>query len=612
MCGIFCAINLNASFDSKDYKKFVELTDLVSYRGPDSAGYLGLNVKSKEKNSNSFNIFLGHRRLSIIDLSEDGNQPMVIDEIALIFNGEIFNYIELRDELKKQGESFSTNTDSEVLIKIYKVYGENGFSKLNGMWAFILVDLKLNKVVASRDRFSIKPLFYLRNKNDLFFSSEIKQLLPLLPVKNINYETIQVFLQQGLLDINDQTFFENIYKVKPKHNFIVDLKSKKIEERKYWDYEISDLLNKEDELIEQFSNLLYDSINIRLRSDVEVGTLLSGGLDSSTISLITKEITKNSLRSFSVVSDDKKFSEEEFIDELIKSSGIKNEKYFVNTDSLKSDLDKVIYHQDEPFNNFIILAHYNLLKQIKENSKITVILNGQGGDEVLMGYLRFYFFYWKSLAKEKHFVKLFQELAASVFNRTAIFQFNLGGAKRYIPQILKKDKKYLKTRSDLVDVWNFTNLREAQINDIDKYSVPILTRYEDRNSMAHSQEIRLPFLDHRLVNFLISISVNHKMKNGWSKYILRKSQPNLPSKIRWRRDKKGFVLPEKKWLQVDFREEILNYHKSGSSKLSQFGLIDDKAFLEYYNLFLSGSRKIHTTDISRIFITEKWLRTHFN
>lgn len=612
MCGIFGAISFSENFNANDFAQFKKLTDIVSYRGPDASDYKGFNSKERSIDDNNFNIFFGHRRLAIIDLSDEGLQPLFSDNCWIIFNGEIFNYIELREELKSRNCYFNTNTDTEVIIKIYKEFGESGFNKLNGMWAFAIYDVENNKLILSRDRFSIKPLFIFRNRNKLFFASEIKQLLPLLSKRELELERMKIFLNQGLLDFDDQTLFKDIRRVKPKTNLIIDLSTNEIIESKYWDYSNQLIEGSDEELFAKFYEQFSDSVRIRLRSDVKIGSLLSGGLDSSTITAASLKFTSNSIETFSVISEDKKFSEDHFIDLFSSHYKIFNKKISLNTNYLKNNIDIVIQHQDEPFNYFIPVAHYNLIKSLNENSDIIVILNGQGGDEVLLGYLRFYFFYWKKLLSEKKFFILAKELFLSLINRTAILQFRINAAKRYLPQKLLNEKDFLISKTELVKVWQYDNIRQAQINDIDYYSVPFLNRYEDRNSMAFSKEIRLPFLDHRLVDFLVNISPDKKMRNGWSKYILRKSFTELPSEIRWRRDKKGFVLPEKNWLQTDFKEEIFSIFESNKNLLSKMNLIDSTKFINYYKKYLSGDKRIHNTDISRIYIAEKWLQKYFN
>ncbi|MDR3667136.1 MAG: asparagine synthase (glutamine-hydrolyzing) [Ignavibacteriaceae bacterium] len=608
MCGLFAAINFNSNYTNEDYHKFISLTDMVAYRGPDSHSYLGIESTSKIKSETDFNIFLGHRRLSIIDLSFDGLQPMEDDNVFIIFNGEIFNFIEIRDELAKEGSIFRTKTDTEVILKLYKKYGEKSFERLNGMWAFIIVDLNKKRVIISRDRFSIKPIYYYKNKGSIFFGSEIKQLIPLLSKKDVNDKILSLFLKQGILDHSEETFIKDIIKVKAKTNLIINLYNSDIREESYWDYNITDI-NDLDQASNGFKELLIDSIKIRLRSDVEIGSLLSGGLDSSAISHIGNKLQHGELKTYSVISRDKKYSEEDFIDLFVKEEKVFNKKIVLMPEDIIENFDKVLYHQDEPFSNFIVMAHYTILAKLKEKSDITVILSGQGGDEILMGYLRYYFFYLKNLAKGNNYLNLFREIYFSIINRTLIMQYRRSTAKRYMPKLLKQYGNYLIRDVDLEDVWKSDNMVEAQIRDIDQFSVPILARYEDRNSMAHSLEIRLPFLDHRLVNFALSLKTSLKINKGWSKYILRKSLNELPDKIRWRRDKKGFILPEQLWLKNEFSKDIIELFRN--SMLDKMGIIDKNSFLKYYEMFRNNNRNIHYTEISRAFIAEKWSRMIF-
>ena len=605
MCGIFGAINLDSYFNDNDYKEFINLTDLVSYRGPDASGYIALNINSNSNNPNRFQIFLGHKRLSIIDLSPVGNQPMTDENwLWIIYNGEIFNYIELKKELIEKGYTFKTNTDTEVILKIYKEYGDSGFEKLNGMWAFAIVDTSNKKVVLSRDRFSIKPLYYTHINGQLYFASEIKQLLPLMQKKEINHDIMYKFLSQGMLDNNNETFFSGIYKLEPRTNMILYLIDKKIQYKKYWDYTVENISNIDD-AADEFREIFIDSVKIRLRSDVKVGALLSGGVDSSSITVIANQIQNGFFECFSIVAKDRKYSEERFIDILCKTKGIKNQKLYFDRDIALNGLEEVIYHNDEPFGSLSVVAQYSILKKIKDETDVVVVLSGQGGDEVLMGYLKYFFFNLKELVKQKSLISAFTQIMLSFLNRTVIWQFNVKEARRYIPYI-DKNKSYLKIKRDLEPIWECNSIRERQILDIEKYSVPALTHYEDRNSMAHSLEIRLPFLDHRLVNFLLSLPAQMKLRNGWTKYILRKALVELPDDIRWRRDKQGFITPEEKWLKRDLKEIIENIFKR--SILDDLGIVDSKLFLKYYHDFLNKKGNVWYADISRVFITELWAR----
>ena len=608
MCGIFGAISISGFFDCSAFDLFVKLTDLVRYRGPDVSSYMAINLKEQTVDHKSkFDVFLGHRRLSIIDLSERANQPLTDGTgIWIMCNGEIFNYIELKSELKEKGHIFKTETDTEVILKVYREYGDEGFEKLNGMWAFAIVDLPNRKVILSRDRFSIKPLYFTRIKDELYFASEIKQLLPFLKQKEINQNVMFAYLNQGLLDYNEETFYCGIEKLKPKTNLIIQFDTKEIKEKKYWDYTPEEKLCLED-TIERFRELFIDSVKIRLRSDVKVGALLSGGLDSSTIAVIANKLQNGNLETYSVIAKDQKYSEERFVDILSSHKGIRNHRLYFEVSYILDNLPDIIYHNDEPFGSFSSIAHYKLLEKIKNETDLKVVLNGQGGDEILMGYLKYFFFNIKNLVGKRHFIEVLREFFLSFIKRTAIWQLNIGEARRYMPFFRNKDNKsFLNITGDIEPIWECRNLVERQILDIDKYSVPNLTHYEDRNSMAYSLEIRLPFLDHRLVNFVLNLPVETKLNGGWTKYILRKAFPELPEAIRWRRDKQGFITPEKLWLKKDFNKLI---HKIfNKSMLGEMGIINDKLFLKYYEDFQNGKQIIWYTDISRALIAELWAR----
>ena len=408
MCGIFCAVSLGEPYTHREYNVFKTATDLVSHRGPDAFGYKKYR-SSENYPAETFNIFFGHRRLSIIDLSTSANQPMEDNGIVIIYNGEIFNYIELKQELILKGIHFRTNSDTEVILKIYETEGSKGFAKLNGMWAFIIYDSIKKLIIASRDRFSIKPLFYLQEVANLYFASEIKQLLPLLKTKNLNTSAVFNFLQQGIADFDDQTFYRSIQKVKAKVNFIVELKTGQQREEIYWDYNTEHIEN-EITATNIFREIFYDSIKLRLRSEVQLGALLSGGLDSSAISIIANKLNSKSFMTFSIVSDDEEFSEESFIDELVRSAKIPNQKIPFNSDDVLGKLNEVIYYQDEPFGSFSIIAQNLIFEKIKQYTDITVVLSGQGGDEIMMGYLKFFFFYLKNLTRRRRFDLVFKRI----------------------------------------------------------------------------------------------------------------------------------------------------------------------------------------------------------
>lgn len=608
MCGIFGAISFKEKFNESNWNQFKELSDLVAYRGPDGSGYYCADYQTgTEQNKGKFNLFFGHRRLSIIDLSLQGTQPMCKDNLVIIFNGEIYNYLELKSELKGLGCQFETNTDTEVILNLYEKLGDKAFAKLNGMWAIAIYDKVNRKVVLSRDRFSEKPLFYYQDADHFYFSSEIKQLLPLVKRKLPNKTVLINYLKQGLIDTNTETFFDSIYRIEAKSNLIINLHSFKIEKYQYWIYDTKSYCRNPEE---EFRYLLEDSIKLRMRSDVPIGCMLSGGLDSSSISVIARQFSPD-IETFSVISNDKKMSEEPFIDMVVSSKKMKNYKMNFDAEHVIQNFNTVLHHQDEPFFNLSVLAGYSILKRIKEDTNIIVLLNGQGGDELLMGYLKYFFFYEKHLMKRGQYIKAVNLLLSALYNRTIINQFDLGKAKRYLPGYLNKNSSYINDCGiGLLDTWSFEDMRQRQILDIDKFSIPALCRYEDRNSTANSLEMRVPFLDYRLVSFCLNLSNDYKIKNGWTKYILRKVMDDLPRKISYRRDKKGFSVPEENFLRNELKNDISSI--KNYSLLDEIGVIDKKKFINYYNDFLKGKGKYtEFTDITRVYIAEKWARNNF-
>lgn len=607
MCGIFAAINTKGFFARSEFSRFCDLTDLTSYRGPDDSGYEAFSIK-RQPTDDSFDVFLGSRRLSILDLSSNGRQPMSDDKGHwIVYNGEIFNYVELRRELESRGHNFRTGTDTEVVLHTYSEYGEKGFCRLNGMWSLAIVDLPRRLVLLSRDRFSIKPLYILQLAGKLFFASEIKQLLPLAPTRKVNAEVMSAFLAQGLLDHSPQTFFAGIVSARPRTNVLVSLDSGELREQAYWEFDRQPSTSSPTEAIAEFRSIFLDSIRLRLRSDVRVGVLLSGGLDSSSIAMGCAGIVGNGLKTYSVVSEDGRSDESKFID-VLRKVGMNNQKITFRPNDVLEDLDRVLYHNDGPVAGFSAIAQYKLFRKIRQDTDVTVLLSGQGGDEVLLGYLKFFFFHLKSLYKQRRYAQAVVQLAASLWYRTVVTQFNLRSARRYVDKLAPRRWRALGIEHTPVPIWCFEDMYSRQVADIEKYSVPVLTHYEDRNSMAHSLEVRHPFLDHRLVNFTINLPVELKIKHGWTKWVLRQAMTELPSAIRWRRDKQGFLTPEEHWLKKDLRAHIHQMFRN--SRLSQAGILNDREFLKYYQRFQNGS-DVDRGDISRTVIAERWMQQAF-
>lgn len=606
MCGIFSAISLGAPFSENEEVLFKAANDSMLHRGPDAGNSIALRSKNV---SDGFNIFLGHRRLSIIDLDPSSNQPMEADGYQIIFNGEIYNYLELRKELEKDFQ-FKTNSDTEVILRTYQKYGTKKFGGFNGMWSFIIYDPFLNQIIVSRDRFSVKPLYVMELGQRIFFASEIRCFKKLKPKLTPNQQVLERFLNQQLLDVGNRSFYNEIDIFPAMSTMTIQLETGKKTVEKYWNFSLEQMPASFSERKEYFRELLLDSLKLRLRSDVPLGTLLSGGLDSSAITTLIHQHLNDKVQSFSVVSDDKEYSEESFVDLLVAKKGIKNQKLRFNADSALENITKVLDFQDEPYGSLGVVAQYLLFEKIRKETDITVLLSGQGADEVLLGYNKFFYFYLRELKKRGKYGKLIGLAGASFLKGTVLREFSWKSAKRYLPSKTNNGRPFFKKDLYQDKIWEFENMTDRQIQDINLYSIPQLTHYEDRNSMAHHIEVRLPFMDYRLVNYLVHLPVDDKLKGGWTKFMLRDAVHELPDEIRWRKDKKGFVTPEEKWLSGALGEYMINYFEK-NSRLEEMGILDRKVFVETVKNFKANSKWLVYGDLFTVFIAEMWLRENF-
>ncbi|MGE3277302.1 MAG: asparagine synthase (glutamine-hydrolyzing) [Vicinamibacterales bacterium] len=609
MCGIFGAVCCEGgTFEETDAVSFARATDLVAYRGPDARGEARFRAGTGERAAagEPFDAYLGHRRLSIIDTSDAGIQPMTTDGRRwIVFNGEIFNYRELAAELERDGCVFRTRTDTEVILRVYERYGERGFDRLNGMWAFALLDLDRHALVLSRDRFSMKPLYVAHVGRRVLFASECKQLLPFLPRRAPDAVSLHRFLKQGLLDTDGRTLFDGITQVPPKHNLVVDLDTGTTAAHAYWRYGTADVPSCETEICEAFGSLLRDAVRLRLRSDVPVGLMVSGGLDSSALSVAVQASGQADVRRFGAVSTDARVSEARHMDELEAGTGVTIERLVLNAGPTWERLRQVVWHNDSPFNALTIVAHEQVIAEIRRTSDVTVILSGQGADELLCGYRKFFFFHVAADLRAGRLAQAAANVAGSALHRTVLAQTALSEAKRYLPLSKGADPldAVLRDGVEPVPLGAGGALRSRQEADLDRLSVPALAHYEDRNSMAHSTEIRMPFLDHRLVDFALSLPPHMLIRRGWPKYVLRRGA-GLPPAIAWRRDKQGFSNPEASWLRHELRPAVTALF--ADSTLARRGIVDGAGLRRFYERFVGGDRLIWHGDVSRLATAEMW------
>jgi len=627
VCGIAGIINNNNLL--VDELIFDNMLKSIEHRGPDDDG----KWKFKDECSNTTYLF-GHRRLSILDLSSKGHQPLVSKDnnYSLIFNGEIYNYIEIKDELIKLGHEFISTGDTEVVLKAYIEWGTDCFTKFNGMWAIAIYDRKLKKTILSRDRFGVKPLFYYKNKNNFVFSSEIKSLLKFPEiVKAPNHEKIFRYISTHYryIDIDDDTFFKDILQV-PKSSYMEIDSDFNIKVTKYWNLKDNLQYNETDEekIIKCFRDLFIDSVKIRLRSDVEVSCMLSGGLDSTSIASVASKILKKPLVTFSAITGEEKgtYDESEFIKYVVEDTkSIPNYIKPEPSDMFETVTEMLKYH-DEPICTATWHMGYIISKRIKDEN-ISVVLNGHGGDELLAGYWEHYHYFFKNLkengdnngleyevnkwqknhkknreelVRRENDIKDFEDSKRSEVDRFIDYSeaFNL--------DFIKENKKEIL----LPDVFENNRLTNRLNKELFFETVPASLRAEDRNTMSQSIEARSPFLDYRLAEFCYSLPDKYKIRDGVGKWLLRESMKGiLHEEVRTRKDKVGFKSPTEIWFQTINKDQILSLIRSESFKNRGIFNIEfvEKIYEEHLN-----SEHNHQMFIWQVINLELWFRIFFD
>ncbi len=591
MCGI--SVIINKKQEKIEKQEIKDINNLIIHRGPDDEGFYFGN-----------NFAFGHRRLSILDISKDGHQPMHYkDKYVITYNGEVYNYIEIKEELIEYGYKFETKTDTEVILSAYDKWGEECVNKFNGMWSFVIHDKEKNILFCSRDRFGIKPFYYTEIDNKLIFGSEIKQLLYFHKDNFVNEKILMDYLIVGYEEHTNETFFTNIKKLPQSHNLIYNLKSHKYKIQKYYDINIDENLKNTDEKksIENYKNYFFNSIKLRLRSDVKVGTCLSGGLDSSAVAAVAAKKYESDEK-FSAVhaKSTMKISDESNYAKLVaESSNIDINIIEPKTNDFINNIDEVILTQEEPFGTPSILMQYFVMQEAKRiNCK--VMLDGQGGDETLLGYERYYPAYLMSLNFFEGIKSFFNSSKNSKLSikQLTLYFFYFTNYKIRLQRLKQKNRyiknEYLKKINKQIVKQNansYLNIKNLQKLEVLSTQLPHLLKYEDKNSMKHSIETRLPFLDYKLLETSLSTNNNLKINNGWTKYILRKITDNiLPKEIVWRKNKIGFEAPTKDWLNSISKEMQESINKSEILKkiinfdVFKYENLDNKAKWKLFNI----------------------------
>jgi asparagine synthase (glutamine-hydrolysing) len=606
MCGIAGLVGVNL----KDEKLTLlrKMNSALRHRGPDGEAYWM---------NESQTVAFGHNRLAVIDLSAAAAQPMHKNfgdsSLTIVYNGEIYNYIELRTDLEKKGYAFSTKSDTEVLLALYHYYKAAALNLIDGMFAFAIWDEEKQELFAARDRFGEKPFYYTIENNILFFASEMKALWAAGITKTINHTALLNYLGAGLINTGNTkgtTFYTNIQQLPPGY-FLVYKSSNNspILKQYYFLDKNKEAANTVEEAKHKLLNLLNASVQKRLRSDVPVGTSLSGGLDSSTIAAIIANTdgVNNNFKTFSAVFPGYEKDETAFIQQIATNFNLINYTIAPTVKDFEQDFAKLMYHQEEPFQSSSIFVQYKVYALAKQHG-VTVLLDGQGADEILAGYHKYYHWYWQQLLREGKFSTLLKEIKAAKINGVNINWSYKNYAAAMLPfltvkQLEKKVKNEL--RQELLSPDYFKahykpstiakpivkTLNDILHNDTFDNGLENLLRYADRNAMAHGVEVRLPFLLHELVEFVFSLPASFKINNGFTKYILRAAmQPYLPNNIVWRKDKIGFEPPQKSWLLASAMQA---YIQDATNKLKQEKIIH-KHF-SYTSLQLTNAHEANNT-----------------
>lgn len=587
MCGIFGSFS-HRGIDPDP--RLVAASEVAAHRGPDGSAHRWFRLGSARQaegpdhatdwqRSERPHLLLCHRRLAIIDLSDDGLQPMESPGGGswVSFNGEIYNFIEIREKLQQLGVRFRSRSDTEVILAAYETWGLDAFRHLAGMWALALFDARTGQVILCRDRYGIKPLHYVEREGTVTFASEIKQLQAVPGAsRQVNETAVYDYLQYEATDVGDETFFRGTYRVKPGHLRVYCLRTGEVSEHCYYAPHTAevDIPATPAAAAERFRELFKDSIRLHLRSDVPVGTCLSGGLDSSSIAMLMREIAADTgvqldRHAFSCEFDIPEADEREYTAQAIKAAEVKPHYIQPTGDDLLADLGKMIWHQDEPFGSTSIFAQWSVFKRVRE-AGVKVVLDGQGADEMLGGYASTVpYFFLEQQAQGNHLRLLAESRRwASLQGKPWLAQIPDPRAQR-LARFLSPPSAPPEAEQPWLDAGFAAAQAAGSIyvpaashqafghenhfsNVLHRFfyltNLPSLLRYEDRNSMAFSVEARVPFLDHRLVDYAFALPSHFKMRGGYTKRVLRDAMKGtLPEPIRMRALKMGFATPERRW-----------------------------------------------------------------
>lgn len=634
MCGIAGIYNINNAPASVE--SLQKMLSLMVHRGPDDDGtYL------------DGSLMLGFRRLAIIDLSPTGHQPMANEDgsVWVVNNGEIYNYIDLRDTLERLGHRFRSRSDTEVILHAYEEYGMKCLEHLNGMWGMAIWDKRKRRLFCARDRLGIKPFHYVFNGQNFLFSSEIKPLLAVMDApRKPNERLIFDFVANSMNDHTEETFFVGVNKLLPGHYLIVDANG--MSKQKYWSLEVDPAIShlSDADAAASFYDLFVDSVRLQMQSEVPLGTCLSGGLDSSSISCVINDMLINNRVNRDIIGEyQKTFSarfpehpcdEGSFMEEVVKQINADDHYVYPQWEDLFNDGLKMLWHQEEPIPGTSYYAQWCVMRLAKEKG-VTVLLDGEGPDEMLGGYVIFWPSYWTELVQQGSWIQLMRELGiAKQYGHWPVLKsirpllsclardklpgswIELSRRVRGLPEKYPPSWKAMPWLNDDFCRMNEHSFdfpprwQENMTQHLHRYLIrdhlPGLLRHKDRASMAFSIEARVPFLDHRLVTFVHSLSIRQKMRDGFTKVVLRNAMADrIPKAILQRRDKIGFGTPEDDWFRTVLYKQTQDILESDS--FQQRGYFNAQEVKRHLSLYRNGTPAWGFTPWTLV-ILELWLR----
>lgn len=614
MCGIAGFVDFNKKSNLDILKR---MTDVSDHRGPDDSGY-------KFDSSENVEIGLGHRRLSILDLTSHGHQPMGFESIDIVYNGEVYNFNEIKQELEDLGYDFESHSDTEVILKAYHKWGLEAVHKFNGMFAMAIYDRNISKLFLIRDRSGIKPLFYYHKNNTLLFASELKSMHQHHAFKKeIDIDAVALFLQLQYIP-EPHSIFKSCFKLRAGHFLEIDLVTQKIEEKVYWD--VIDHYNKpkldisEEEAIEETEKLLKSAFEYRMVSDVPVGIFLSGGYDSSLVTSILQHQRSEKLKTFTIGFHENGFNEAPYAKQVAEYLGTEHHEYYCTQKDALAIIPKLATIYDEPFSDASAIPT-TLVSQLARQ-EVTVSLSADGGDEIFAGYDKYSrtMEYYKYFSKVPNFLKSSVASMMGGVNPNSIpllkdtFNFNIRYEKmqnmlmaKNAVDIMKNTSLFLtfnevnnllnnraKILSTNLDKGNLLESHNDDINsmlaiDYKTFMVDDILTKVDRATMSVSLEGREPFLDYRIIEFVSSLPSHYKYQNGRKKHILKEITHKYLPKEMMDRPKMGFVVPIQEWFKDELKEYFLHY--LDEQRLKKEGIFNVQEVVKLRDNYLNGGKE---------------------